>query len=52
MNRRIFKWSVFTGVAALAINSLHKNKWEISSLGLIRFGRAAVTVCGFFSLYI
>lgn len=44
MYRRVIKWSFATGVAALTVSSLHKNRWEVSTLGFIRFGRAAVTV--------
>ncbi|KAG8188058.1 hypothetical protein JTE90_009931 [Oedothorax gibbosus] len=44
MIRRAVKWSVATGVVGLTLASLHKNRWEVSTIGLLRFGRAAVTV--------
>ncbi|GFS71610.1 aarF domain-containing protein kinase 1 [Nephila pilipes] len=44
MFRRAVKWTVATSLVGLTVASLHKNRWEVSTIGLLRFGRAAVTV--------
>ncbi|XP_055931345.1 aarF domain-containing protein kinase 1-like [Argiope bruennichi] len=44
MFRRVVKWGVATGLAGLTLASLHDNRWEVSTIGFLRFGRAAVTV--------
>ncbi|GIY17131.1 aarF domain-containing protein kinase 1 [Caerostris darwini] len=44
MFRRVLRWTVATSVVGLTAVSLHKNRWEVSTIGFLRFGRAAVTV--------
>ncbi|KFM76902.1 putative aarF domain-containing protein kinase 1, partial [Stegodyphus mimosarum] len=42
--RRAFRWGIGTAVLSVSLASLYKNKWEVSTIGFLRFGRAAVTV--------
>lgn len=51
MFRRAVKLGVATGVVGLTLASLHTNRWEVSTIGFLRFGRAAVTVNGVFLLF-
>lgn len=42
--RRIIKFGIAAGAVGLSVAALQKNKWEVSTIGLLRFGRAAITV--------
>ncbi|XP_054715249.1 aarF domain-containing protein kinase 1-like [Uloborus diversus] len=42
--RKVLKWSFIAGIAGVTVSSLHRNEWEVSTIGALRFGRAAITV--------
>lgn len=44
MIRRAFKYGILAGTGVGSIVVLHNNHWDVSSVGLVRFGRAASTV--------
>lgn len=41
---RLFKYALVGGIAAGTVASLHTNQYQINSIGIVRLGRAAVTV--------
>lgn len=42
--RKVLKWGIVTGVIGGSAVVLQKNDWQVSTLGLFRFGRAAFAV--------
>ncbi|XP_053201562.1 aarF domain-containing protein kinase 1-like [Panonychus citri] len=41
---KLVKYSVAIGASGTLIGTLHANEWQVSNLGITRFGRAAFTV--------
>lgn len=44
MLRRVLKISALTGVGVGLASSLHANNYNVTSIGVVRFANAAVTV--------
>ena len=42
--RRLLKLAAAAGVAGSVYASLRANDWDMHAIGLVRFGRAAITV--------
>ncbi|XP_015791523.1 uncharacterized aarF domain-containing protein kinase 1 [Tetranychus urticae] len=48
---KLVKYSVAIGASGTAVGTLHANDWQVSNLGITRFGRAAFTVASIASDY-
>ena len=43
--KRSIKYLTVGGLGAGSAYLLYKNDWDVSTIGVVRFGRAAFTVC-------
>ena len=41
---KALKWTALGGVAGGTVVVLHRNEWDVSSIGAVRIGRAALCV--------
>ena len=48
---KIFKYVIIGGAVGSAVLSLHRNQYEVNSIGLVRFSRAACTVLDISRIY-
>ena len=48
--RRILKYGLVAGASVGTLASLHANQYNFDSIGVVRLGRAAVTVSNFINI--